>query len=127
MYSKVVMKILLLFSLLVICQAKKYHNYEDLIKSYQQELKLQDALYETFEGLKRAPFVPESQPKEELTKTSDSKNLNKIQNALHDVFRALKQFPIVRANYVSKIGIGNKEKVAKLAPDLLVTRLMYGF
>ena len=121
------MKILLFLALLVICQAKMFQSYEDLIRNYQQELELKDAIYETFEGLKRAPFVPESQPKEELTKTSDSKNLNKIQNALHDVFRALKQFPIARTNYVSKIGIGNKEKVAKLAPDLLVTRLMYGF
>ena len=120
------MKILLFLTLLVICQAKMFESYEDLIRNYQQELELKDAIYETFEGLKRAPFVPELQAKEELT--FDSKNFDKMKNALHDVFQALKQFPIVRTNYGSKIGIENKEKMAKLVPehDLLVTRLMYG-
>ena len=118
------MKILLFLALLVICQAKMFQSYEDLIRNYQQELELKDAIYKTFEGLKRAPFVPELQAKEEF----DSKSFDKMKNALHDVFQALKQFPIVRTNYGSKIGIGNKEKMAKLVPehDLLVTRLMYG-
>merc|ERR1712062_170023 len=101
------MKILLFLTLLVICQAKMFESYEDLIRNYQQELELKDAIYETFEGLKRAPFVPELQAKEELT--YDSKNFDKMKNVLH----ALKQFPIVRTNYGSKIGIGNKEKMAK--------------
>ena len=125
-----VMKISLSLSLLllVICQGNATplpknsmlylgKNYEDLVKRYQEELAVEKALSETFDQLKRNPFVPPQHQE------PDQKNLKKIENVLHDVFQALKEYPI-SSKYPGGFPNLGKDKLAKLVPEILVTRLM---